>query len=642
MLITEIILENFMSYEYARIPLRPCLNIICGPNGAGKSSILLAISVALGQAYTERSRKLSDLIRWGHDTARVSLVFDNTAVGGKRPIPRISTDFFRISRFLKKDGTYWFQVNFQTVSKREVTTILNEFGINPDNMLIIMHQRMMEEFGITTAKQRLDMVEEAVGLCKYRQNILESQEKLTQVLSEEASVSTLFENAEQTLSYWKQEYEKFQETQELRKQKECLKRELIEAQIIRQQSHVAACQKKVELLEIEHGKLGKALNDVNEKIVILNAQLSKLRYERQQVFYSLINVEKIKATSECSIRILQSTHEFLFNVQEQNSELQRLDSLLVYARQLESQLKISKQHFKHSDAKINDLLSQMTQFDEAIHKDTEIYIDERVQAAILQYRQDGIQAELKIAHDELTKAISDLEKLQSALDVPPIGVTHSRSPQEVADELKIVNIKIASMGVLSKDIEQMYHNYLNLFNDLRSRIHEVSENREKALQDVRERQRIWRRHIRDLLNEVNDMYQQFLANINATGNVRLVDAEDIDTAGLELTVGFKGAEPSMLDAYTQSGGERSTATMAFLLALQQYVKSPFRAVDEFDIHMDPRNREIIAEMLYRQLHGNKQIQYLTITPSQISTIHGEVHVITVQNIEGTSEIKVVA
>ncbi|MEM2648940.1 MAG: ATP-binding protein, partial [Candidatus Bathyarchaeia archaeon] len=58
MLISEIILENFMSYEYARIPLKPGVNIICGPNGAGKSSILLGISVALGQSYTERSKRL--------------------------------------------------------------------------------------------------------------------------------------------------------------------------------------------------------------------------------------------------------------------------------------------------------------------------------------------------------------------------------------------------------------------------------------------------------------------------------------------------------------------------------------------------------------------------------------------------------
>ncbi|MFB6216866.1 MAG: AAA family ATPase, partial [Candidatus Aenigmatarchaeota archaeon] len=69
--IKEIILENFMSYEYARIPFKPGLNLITGPNGAGKSSVLIALSIALGQSHTERSRKLSDLIRRGEEMARV-------------------------------------------------------------------------------------------------------------------------------------------------------------------------------------------------------------------------------------------------------------------------------------------------------------------------------------------------------------------------------------------------------------------------------------------------------------------------------------------------------------------------------------------------------------------------------------------
>src|ERR1043166_3369547 len=102
-IIREIILENFMSYEYARIPLREGLNLIVGPNGAGKSSILLAISVAMGQAYTERSRKLSDLIRRGKEIARVSLVFDNRETKGRRPIPYSKADTFMISRYLRKD-----------------------------------------------------------------------------------------------------------------------------------------------------------------------------------------------------------------------------------------------------------------------------------------------------------------------------------------------------------------------------------------------------------------------------------------------------------------------------------------------------------------------------------------------------------
>ena len=59
MFIREVILENFMSYEYARIPLKEGVNVVSGPNGSGKSSLLLGICVALGDTYTERSKKLS-------------------------------------------------------------------------------------------------------------------------------------------------------------------------------------------------------------------------------------------------------------------------------------------------------------------------------------------------------------------------------------------------------------------------------------------------------------------------------------------------------------------------------------------------------------------------------------------------------
>ena len=73
MLIREVILENFMSYEYVRLPLKKGVNVVIGPNGSGKSSLLLGICVALGETYTERSKRLSDLIRWGNDLARISL-----------------------------------------------------------------------------------------------------------------------------------------------------------------------------------------------------------------------------------------------------------------------------------------------------------------------------------------------------------------------------------------------------------------------------------------------------------------------------------------------------------------------------------------------------------------------------------------
>jgi chromosome segregation protein len=148
----------------------------------------------------------------------------------------------------------------------------------------------------------------------------------------------------------------------------------------------------------------------------------------------------------------------------------------------------------------------------------------------------------------------------------------------------------------------------------------------------------WRTVIHNLLNRVNLEYQKILVQTQAVGEVRLANEDDIEGAGLEILVGFKGGKPVPLDSYTQSGGERTTATMSFLLALQQHVRSPFRAVDEYDIHMDPKNRELIAQILISAVNDSSA-QYLIITPSQITFAKEDVNIVTVQSIDGKSVIR---
>lgn len=80
------------------------------------------------------------------------------------------------------------------------------------------------------------------------------------------------------------------------------------------------------------------------------------------------------------------------------------------------------------------------------------------------------------------------------------------------------------------------------------------------------------------------------------------------------------------------------ATMSFLLSLQQHVQSPFRAIDEYDVHMDPKNRETITNILIESVKGLDS-QYLIITPSQITFAKNDIHIVTVQNVEGASNVK---
>ena len=239
MLIREVILENFMSHKYSRIPLGPGINVICGPNGSGKSSVLLGISVALGQSHTERSRRLRDLIRWGEDYARVTLILDNSPRDGRRPIPRIKKDYVVLTRVLRADGRYWFEVDGVAATREQVVRLLSKLGVDPDNMLIIMHQGMVERFAALDPKERLILLEEATGLRELRERVLKARKKLSKVLSEEKAVEELLRNAGQTLAYWREQYERYQAKKEFLLRKEFLERELAWSRVSGREAEVS-------------------------------------------------------------------------------------------------------------------------------------------------------------------------------------------------------------------------------------------------------------------------------------------------------------------------------------------------------------------------------------------------------------------
>jgi chromosome segregation protein len=1009
--------------------------VICGPNGAGKSSILLAVSVAMGQTYTERGRKLSDLIRWGEDQARVTLVFDNKVKENKRPISKYNVDDLRISRYLNREGNYWFEVNFQPVNKSEIDEIFQIFGINPDNMLILMHQHMMMEFGTTTSQKKLQMVEDAVGFTQYRNHVLGARNKLNQVLSEESSISSLLKNAEQTLEYWKKEYAKYQQKKELLEKKSLLERELGWSQLIKKEVTLNTWKTKISkkettltkkmreieqnakmnhdlkeklnqlqqektklyqsqlLVEMEKNQVEETINRLGQKtddfrnyqetissinkrlesynkfktikstlsnskkenhvnrdeieaqtdlkhsqvfetmltqlpiksqlifqetdkLENENAVLTKLikqkknhetiLLQQRQRFKDLIsiqnkiapqlnNIQSVKTLSkkedirrnklqgELNGLIKQITPIVEFDIVEDTGELIRellkklqivnanrlstadlledtnskiaqltenqqnittkiqiltsqIDTLIQQERDLrfcldesieqtyitcercgstlpsdqwkhrltevkeqitsakkhlsdsqQNLLKIRKQlskekleqkrllqeehilnvttsaatqlqqikdelgtTFNHHNAQnsiLNDLAGilgikkpnltfqiierQIGTVQNEIHElkreisrgqneldtltalhikaqqervekarktiekylvtlptqsreldlfitqiktqlertnkertllreklkstqqtlkkiekklevTTEQYHDVHAKRAVITFQKEKIENEIVWLTKELNKAQEELNQLQPLLDKIGDRIDTERNITEISGDIRVIDTYLHMYKDISEDVETMYLKYLNVFSDLKEKADVVSNNREIALKEVDERKIIWNKLLQTLLDEINPVFKRILEKIHAIGFVELIEAHDLETAGLELVVGFKGAEPHVFDSHTQSGGERSSATMAFLLTLQRHIRSPFRAVDEFDVHMDPVNRETISEMLLDEMYKEIHSQYLTITPGTITEVRDDIHVITVQRNQDFSEIEVLA
>ncbi len=624
----EVIIENFMSYEYARIPLRKGVNIICGPNGSGKSSILLALAVALGQTYTERGRKLSDLIRRGKDLARVTVVFDNSPRNGKRPIPTWRNDDFLLTRYIRKDGTYWQEINYKSVTKNEVRKFLEKVGINPENLLIIMHQNMIEEFSFLSPQEKLLMFEEAVGIKDYREKIIEGRNKLSAVLSEEEAVKTMLKKAHETLSYWEKEYGKFLEKKELLKRKKELERELAWAKVKNHERTLSKLQQATKKLEKEIRELKELLKKEKLEINGCNSQINKLRKQVANNYGEVIQLEK-------EITQLETKRKIYLEIKNLLGEEERVTRKKPLVKFLE-EITFSQKEIDELKKKVREGKRRISSVEEERDVFTEKLIGLKISEALHMFKVELKTEELVDVNKEIRKVSNELKELKLNAELKGERVESFRKINEITDEIKLVNSRLMTLRNVSQDTETFYLNYKGIVKDLEEKARIAAENRKRAIEELELRIRKWREVVRSILRNVNKTYDEILKKLNAVGNVKFVNSHDVEEAGLELQVGFQGAEPQILDSYTQSGGERTVAVMSFLLALQQHIKSPIRAVDEFDVHMDPKNREALLNQLFSAVE-KQNIQYIIITPGILPNLNEDVNVIVVQNVEGVSK-----
>ncbi len=375
MLIQEVILENFMSYEYARVPFKQGVNIIGGPNGAGKSSLLLAISVGLGQTYTERSRKLSDLIRWGQDQARVTLILDNSKQGNKRPVSKYSKDQLFLTRVLRRDGKYFFELENRVASKQDIERLLGKFGVDPDNMLIIMHQNMVEQFSVLSNIEKLRMVEAAVGLEPFRENVVQAKTKLMRILSQEESVGKLLEQAEQTLDYWHEQYEKYQEKKQLQLKRRFLDRELVWAEVERREAIIKGLQANFNKNQQTLGKIEDDRQAIISELDGQQIQQQTLKGEVKSVFDERLSLEREIAQNESTLSLIE---QLLTEAQALETLANKSQFKFLRSENLKKMLETAKQQIAKANEKVKENQKKMLKLDNSTEKISSEALDKRV------------------------------------------------------------------------------------------------------------------------------------------------------------------------------------------------------------------------------------------------------------------------
>ncbi len=632
-MIKGVVLTNFMSYENAYVPLEPGLNLICGPNGAGKSSILLAISVVLGQAYTERSKRLSDLIKWGTEEARITLILENS--GEKRPFTQFHTDTVTLTRVLKHNGTYYYLLQNRTVPKSSVTDVFSTLGLNPDNILIIMHQFMVGRFAAVSVQDKLKMLEEAVGFHSYREDVLDARQRLESVASEEQSLAQVLESTKETHDYWKREYDRFLQKKQLETKLDVLKRELLWARIHKRKEALTHLQTRIESKSRSQQLIENKIQELAEIKKKRQAKFDELNLGRIELEGKRIEAVKEATTHEVNLGWATNLLRDFQPLDTENPNHTQFEIINKVRQSWTATVEQSQKSLAKAKEKTASLSEKMADISGRLEDALTRLIDTNVEYEVSGFKKQllseeiaDLQAQVRLAREEIDPMLAQAEQSGPAPDTP-------RKIVDVMLDIAAVEEQIRPLSSLSEDVETVYSSYAKVYEELRQKSDQVAASRQEVLSELEIRLTRWRDVLTNFLEGLTSRYNEILTNVGATGSIRLISSRDIEKCGIEILVGFKGNKPTPLDAFTQSGGERSIAMMAFLLALQQHITSPFRAIDEFDVHMDPKNRELVTQLIVSSSKGMKEGQYVAITPGQIN-ISDNSHVIVVQNVEGSS------
>ena len=272
----------------------------------------------------------------------------------------------------------------------------------------------------------------------------------------------------------------------------------------------------------------------------------------------------------------QSRVEASARLKEESDELQELQKMLSsVTSEVEATSRILGQH-RREVSKIERQMERLTQ--------RRTNIERRSMTLNVEAEKFRLQAEQRF---------EELARLGYGDMIPLEGVDLAK----VERTLQRIRYEKRSLGMINQLAIQAYEEDAYNYKMLSVRINELEEEKGSILRFIDEVEREKQEHFMKAYNEICENFSSFFEKLTGGGDGRLElqRPENPFSGGVDLYIQFPG-KPMRL-AGGASGGERSVAAIAYLLAIQRFLKAPFYLFDEIDAHLDDVNTARLADVL---------------------------------------------
>lgn len=278
---------------------------IVGPNGSGKSNIVDAVKWVLGEQSIKNLRgtqNMTDVIFQGSNSRKpmtrawVSLTFDNTD-------HYLNSEFesVEIKRVVYISGENEYYINNTKVRLKDITELFIDSGTSTNSFSIISQGKISEILSGKVSDRR-QIIEEAAGVLKYKKHKEETLRKIEKANDNIDKVDLVIKELSTNLEPLKKQKDDAIKYKELKKEYDELDIVLTsidlkssEEKITTLKNNIDKLNEEINLIDtstttdsskIEELKLKKTnidtkINELQEKLILLNKNVSEVERDRQ-------------------------------------------------------------------------------------------------------------------------------------------------------------------------------------------------------------------------------------------------------------------------------------------------------------------------------------------------------------------------
>lgn len=284
------------------------------------------------------------------------------------------------------------------------------------------------------------------------------------------------------------------------------------------------------------------------------------------------------------------------HIQRAREEMEALD---VEAEEIKGQLAEVERDVEELDGLLREVTSEVEATSRVYerHQRTLRQIDNRIESldrrrAETERRVGSLTLETEKVRLQVEQRLEELARLGfGRMETDELGV------EQVERRLGQIRNEKRGLGAINQLAVEHYDITMREYKQRSIRINGMEDEKKSILEFIDEIEREKQAHFMNAYNQICENFSDIFGKLTGGGDGRLElqKPEDPFSGGVDMYIQFPG-KPMRL-ASGASGGERSVAAIAYLLAIQRFLKAPFYLFDEIDAHLDDLNTSRLAEVL---------------------------------------------